>query len=79
MVDLHGRTDAAGLYAVGEVTQSGLHGANRLAIQLACSNASCSGEAAAQHIAANFDEPAGRAGDPRVGRKPRHRQPTRKW
>jgi L-aspartate oxidase len=31
LVDLHGRTDLAGLYAVGEVTQSGLHGANRLA------------------------------------------------
>ena len=31
LVDLAGRTDLAGLYAVGEVTQSGLHGANRLA------------------------------------------------
>ncbi|MBV8972266.1 MAG: L-aspartate oxidase, partial [Sphingomonadaceae bacterium] len=31
LVDLHGRTDLAGLYAVGEVSQSGLHGANRLA------------------------------------------------
>jgi L-aspartate oxidase len=31
MVDLRGRTDALGLYAAGEVTQSGLHGANRLA------------------------------------------------
>ena len=31
LVDLHGRTDAPGLYAAGEVTQSGLHGANRLA------------------------------------------------
>lgn len=31
LVDLHGRTDLSGLYAVGEVTQSGLHGANRLA------------------------------------------------
>ncbi|MEI6486517.1 MAG: L-aspartate oxidase [Sphingomonadales bacterium] len=31
MVDLHGRTDLAGLWAAGEVTQSGLHGANRLA------------------------------------------------
>jgi L-aspartate oxidase len=31
MVDLDGRTDVEGLYAAGEVTQSGLHGANRLA------------------------------------------------
>ncbi|MDQ4086633.1 MAG: L-aspartate oxidase [Pseudomonadota bacterium] len=31
MVDLDGRTDLDGLYAAGEVTMSGLHGANRLA------------------------------------------------
>jgi L-aspartate oxidase len=31
MVDLEGRTDVEGLYAAGEVTMSGLHGANRLA------------------------------------------------
>ena len=31
MVDLDGRTDLPGLYAAGECTQSGLHGANRLA------------------------------------------------
>jgi L-aspartate oxidase len=31
MVTLEGRTDLAGLWAAGEVTQSGLHGANRLA------------------------------------------------
>src|SRR3546814_6115341 len=31
LVDLKGRTDLPGLYAAGEVTQSGLHGANRLA------------------------------------------------
>jgi L-aspartate oxidase len=29
--DLHGRTDVAGLYAVGECACTGLHGANRLA------------------------------------------------
>ena len=31
VVDLDGRTDLEGLYAAGEVTMSGLHGANRLA------------------------------------------------
>lgn len=31
MIDKHGRTDIAGLYAIGEVTYSGLHGANRMA------------------------------------------------
>jgi len=31
LVDLTGRTDLAGLYAVGECSESGLHGANRLA------------------------------------------------
>ena len=31
MVDLAGRTDLPGLYAAGEVTCSGLHGANRMA------------------------------------------------
>ena len=31
LADLHGRTDMAGLYAIGETACSGLHGANRLA------------------------------------------------
>jgi len=54
MVDLHGRTDAPGLYAAGEVTQSGLHGANRLASNslLECL---VFGEAAAKHIVAHWD------------------------
>jgi L-aspartate oxidase len=54
LVDLDGRTDARGLYAAGEVTQSGLHGANRLASNslLECL---VFGEAAANHIAANWD------------------------
>ena len=66
VVDLQGRTDAPGLYAAGEVTQSGLHGANRLASNslLECL---VFGEAAARHITANWDElgepPAIRAWD----------------
>ena len=54
MVDLHGCTDAPGLYAAGEVTQSGLHGANRLASNslLECL---VFGEAAARHILSNWD------------------------
>ena len=55
LVDLHGRTDAPGLYAAGEVTQSGLHGANRLASNslLECL---VFGEAAARHILESWDE-----------------------
>jgi L-aspartate oxidase len=54
VVDLDGRTDAPGLYAAGEVTQSGLHGANRLASNslLECL---VFGQAAAKHISANWD------------------------
>ncbi|MBU6165774.1 MAG: L-aspartate oxidase [Alphaproteobacteria bacterium] len=52
MVDLAGRTDLDGLWAVGEVTQSGLHGANRLASNslLECL---VFGQAAADDIAAS--------------------------
>ena len=54
LVDLHGRTDASGLYAAGEVTQSGLHGANRLASNslLECL---VFGESAAHHILECWD------------------------
>jgi L-aspartate oxidase len=54
VVDLNGCTDAPGLYAAGEVTQSGLHGANRLASNslLECL---VFGEAAARHILGNWD------------------------
>jgi L-aspartate oxidase len=54
VVDLNGCTDAPGLYAAGEVTESGLHGANRLASNslLECL---VFGEAAAQHILGNWD------------------------
>ena len=56
MIDLDGCTDMPGLYAAGEVSQSGLHGANRLASNslLECF---VFGEAAAQHIIANPGPP----------------------
>ena len=66
LVDIDGRTDAPGLYAAGEVTQSGLHGANRLASNslLECL---VFGEAAARHIVKCWNElpepPAIRAWD----------------
>ena len=55
LVDIDGRTDAPGLYAAGEVTQSGLHGANRLASNslLECL---VFGEAAAKHILNRWDD-----------------------
>jgi len=55
VIDLDGRTDLPGLYAAGEVTQSGLHGANRLASNslLECF---VFGEAAAKHILAHWTE-----------------------
>ena len=59
LVDLEGRTDLPGLYAAGECTESGLHGANRLASNslLECF---VFGEAAAADILArweSFDAP----------------------
>ncbi|QZH75942.1 MAG: L-aspartate oxidase [Erythrobacter sp.] len=54
VIDLDGRTDLPGLYAAGECTESGLHGANRLASNslLECF---VFGEAAAQHILTRWD------------------------
>ncbi|WP_232494971.1 L-aspartate oxidase [Novosphingobium kaempferiae] len=54
LVDLDGRTDLPGLYAAGECTESGLHGANRLASNslLECF---VFGEAAAADILAKWD------------------------
>ena len=55
VVDLDGRTDAPGLYAAGECTESGLHGANRLASNslLECL---VFGEAAAKHILSHWTD-----------------------
>jgi len=61
LIDLDGRTDLPGLYAAGECTESGLHGANRLASNslLECF---VFGEAAARDILSrweDFDTPPG--------------------
>jgi L-aspartate oxidase len=55
LIDLAGRTDLPGLYAAGECTESGLHGANRLASNslLECF---VFGEAAARDILARWAE-----------------------
>ncbi|MBN8810174.1 MULTISPECIES: L-aspartate oxidase [Sphingomonas] len=55
VIDRDGRTDLPNLYAAGEVSQSGLHGANRLASNslLECF---VFGEAVARHITAHWGE-----------------------
>ncbi|EIZ81216.1 L-aspartate oxidase [Novosphingobium sp. Rr 2-17] len=55
VIDLDGKTDLPGLYAAGECTESGLHGANRLASNslLECF---VFGESSAAHILAHWDE-----------------------
>ncbi|MEO0441852.1 MAG: L-aspartate oxidase [Pseudomonadota bacterium] len=55
LIDLRGRTDLPGLYAAGEASESGLHGANRLASNslLECF---VFGDAAARDIVSLWDE-----------------------
>ncbi|MFK7840970.1 MAG: L-aspartate oxidase [Sphingorhabdus sp.] len=55
LIDLAGRTDLPGLYAAGEASESGLHGANRLASNslLECF---VFGDAAARDIQAHWDD-----------------------
>jgi len=55
ITDLHGRTDLPGLYAIGEVACTGLHGANRMASNslLECLVFAA---AAAAHISSTLDD-----------------------
>lgn len=57
LTDAHGRTDVIGLYAAGEVANTGLHGANRLASNslLECVVV---GRDIASHLAKNLDHNA---------------------
>jgi L-aspartate oxidase len=71
IIDLDGRTDLPGLYAAGECTESGLHGANRLASNslLECF---VFGEAAAATSSRTGRIVPRAAAGRAVGRKPRH-------
>jgi L-aspartate oxidase len=72
LTDLHGKTNVQGLYAVGEATCTGLHGANRLASnsllecvvlgQSAAADILASGSQAPSVLVADWDE--SRVGDP---------------
>jgi L-aspartate oxidase len=72
VTDLDGRTDIAGLYAVGEVACTGLHGANRLASNslleaLVCSHRAASAGLSQDKLASDIRIPpwqSGNAQDP---------------
>jgi L-aspartate oxidase len=58
VTDLDGRTDLPGLYAAGEVTYTGLHGANRLA-----SNSLLEGLVFSDRVVRDLDRYVGRLGE----------------
>lgn len=63
LTDLYGKTDVAGLYAVGEVADTGLHGANRLAsnslLECMVIGKNCAQAIADHHNLARKRKPAG--------------------
>lgn len=68
MTDAAGRTGVPGLYAIGEVASTGMHGANRLA-----SNAMLEGAAMAAACARSLDEPMAWPADPLTATPPASR------
>jgi L-aspartate oxidase len=58
VTDLDGRTDLPGLYAVGETTYTGLHGANRLASNSLLECVVLGRTCAARHLQADANEPS---------------------
>lgn len=77
VADVEGRTSVAGLFAVGEVASTGLHGANRLASNSLLEGLVCGREAgrlaaevkAPSSAAYDDGEPAGRAAPPSLDRR----------
>ena len=76
LVDLAGRTPVAGLYALGEVACTGLHGANRLASNSLLECLVFSEAAAARHPRGRPPPPCRRCP---TGTRAASPTPTRKW
>lgn len=71
LVDAHGRTSVPGLWAVGEVASTGLHGANRLASN-SLLEAVVTGREAAVDLLDDARDPGSALGTPRAVAAPSH-------